>query len=75
MIMRIQFIDALGMTWEQTDSIVDLAAPGMKTGEILEIWGDCPTFEPGLRSWCRGTEKTILSVEEWALMKRIQVQF
>jgi TusA-related sulfurtransferase len=73
--MGVRFIDALGLKDDRTMLMVALTAPGVATGEILEIWGDCPTLESKLRLWCRSTERTILSVEEWALMKRIQIQF
>ena len=48
----------------------------MRSGEILELWGDCPTLERDLRSWCERLEKTFLAVEEnGSGIKRFQIQF
>jgi TusA-related sulfurtransferase len=68
-------MDALGLKGDRSVSMIGLAAPGMKMGDILEVWGDCPTFEPELRFWCRCTKRTLLSVEDAALMKKIQIRF
>jgi TusA-related sulfurtransferase len=47
----------------------------MKVGDILEVWGDCPTLEEELRFWCKITRKTLHSVERDSLMKRIKIKF
>jgi tRNA 2-thiouridine synthesizing protein A len=48
----------------------------MKHGDILEILGDCPTFEKDVRTWCERLNKVFLSVqEEGEARKRIQIQF
>jgi tRNA 2-thiouridine synthesizing protein A len=35
----------------------------MKPGKILEVLGDCPTFEDDLRAWCQETGRRVMSVE------------
>ena len=48
----------------------------MKSGDILEVLGDCPTFERDVRVWCERLGKVLLSVkDEGADKKRIQIQF
>ena len=75
MIMREQFLDAVGLKGERSVSMVGLVAPAVKMGDIFEVWGDCPTFEPELRFWCRSTERSLLSIEEEAIIKKIRIQF
>jgi tRNA 2-thiouridine synthesizing protein A len=51
-------------------------APDMKQGDILEILGDCPTFEKDVRTWCERLGKVFLSIKnEGQNKKRIQIQF
>jgi TusA-related sulfurtransferase len=73
--MRVQVIDALGLKGFQSVIQVDVAAPGMKGGDILEVWGDCPSLEEELRFWCKITRKTLHSVEHDSLMKKIRIKF
>jgi TusA-related sulfurtransferase len=48
----------------------------MEPGDILEIWGDCPTFETDLRTWCERLGRVLLSVEDGGDNKKIiQLQF
>jgi tRNA 2-thiouridine synthesizing protein A len=35
----------------------------MKAGSILEVLGDCPTFEKDVRAWCDETGRVVLSAE------------
>lgn len=51
-------------------------SPDMQPGDILEVVGDCPTFERDIRSWCSRLKKTLLSVvSEDGDRKRCQIQF
>ena len=34
----------------------------MKPGDILEVRGDCPTFERDVREYCERVGKTIVSI-------------
>jgi TusA-related sulfurtransferase len=73
--MRVQTIDTVGMEGHRSAFLADLAAPGMKPGDIIEIWGDSPTFENELRLWCKWSRKTVLSVEHESLKTKIRIQF
>ena len=35
----------------------------MKTGDVLEVIGDCPTFEKDVKTWCKRINKTLLFVQ------------
>ena len=59
-----QILDTLGQKCPQPILKLAVKAPDMSPGQILEIWGDCPTFEKDVRAWCRRLGKPILSVKE-----------
>jgi tRNA 2-thiouridine synthesizing protein A len=74
--MAIQVIDTLGQKCPQPVLKLAVEAPDMKPGEVLEVRGDCPTFERDIRTWCDRLGKIILSVkEEPPATKSIQIQF
>ena len=73
--MRVQVLDTVGMEGHRSAFLIALAAPGMKLGDIIEVWGDRPGFENELRLWCRWSRKTLLSVVQEALMTKIRIQF
>jgi tRNA 2-thiouridine synthesizing protein A len=48
----------------------------MKSGDILELWGDCPTFERDVRVWCERLGRLFLSVNiDGDNRKIIQIRF
>jgi len=74
--MAVQVLDTLGLKCPQP--ILKLAAmsPDIPADEILEVLGDCPTFEKDVRAWCERMNKVLLSVkDEGAGKLRIQIQF
>jgi tRNA 2-thiouridine synthesizing protein A len=74
--MNVTVLDTLGLKCPQPVLKIAVKAPDMKVGEILEVWGDCPTFEKDIRVWCERLGKTLLSVtEDGADKKMIQIQF
>ena len=74
--MAVELIDTLGRKCPQPVLKIAVKAPDMKQGDILEILGDCPTFEKDVRIWCTRLGKVLLSVkDEGANKKRIQIQF
>ena len=74
--MSLQVIDTLGMKCPKPVLQIAVKAPDMKPGDILEVIGDCPTFEKDLRVWCARLGKVFLSVkDEGPKKKRIQIQF
>ena len=51
-------------------------APQIAAGEVLEIVGDCPTFERDIKAWCDRMKKTVLEViNEGNNAVRIKIQF
>jgi tRNA 2-thiouridine synthesizing protein A len=74
--MAVVVLDTLGVKCPQPVLKLAVKAPTMKPGDILEVLGDCPTFERDLRAWCQRLRKVMLSVrEEGETAKRIQIQF
>jgi tRNA 2-thiouridine synthesizing protein A len=76
MTMTVEVLDTLGLKCPQPVLKIAVKAPDMKPGEILEVLGDCPTFEKDVRIWCDRLGKIFLSVKDnGAYQKRIQIQF
>lgn len=74
--MAVVTLDTIGVKCPQPVLKIAVIAPGMKSGDILEITGDCPTFERDIRAWCLRLHKVLLSVrEEGNNVKKIQIQF
>jgi tRNA 2-thiouridine synthesizing protein A len=74
--MAVTVLDMLGMKCPQPVLKMAVKAPDMRPGDILEVLGDCPTFEKDMRTWCERLRKVLLSVkDEGGDKKRIQIQF
>ena len=74
--MAVEILDALGLRCPQPILKIAVKAPSMKPGDILEVVGDCPTFERDIRAWCHRLEKVMLSIkEEGENAIKIQIQF
>lgn len=74
--MTIEVLDMLGMKCPQPVLKIAVKAPDMESGDILEVLGDCPTFEKDVRAWCQRLDKVFLSIrDEGKGKKRIQIQF
>ena len=73
--MRVQVLDTVGMEGRRSAFLINLAAPSLRSGDVVEVWGDCPTFENELRWWCTWSKKTLLSVEQEALKTKMRIQF
>ena len=74
--MEIVLLETVGLKCPQPVMKIAVLSPDMKPGDILEVIGDCPTFERDVRVWCERLGKTLLSVrEEGGYKKRIQIQF
>lgn len=74
--MTVEILDMVGMKCPQPVLKIAVKAPEMNPGDILEVIGDCPTFERDVRVWCQRLKKTFLSIqEEGANRKRIQILF
>ncbi len=44
-------------------------------GTVVELGGDCPTFEKDLRTFCDRRKKTLLSVRGDGVKTVIQIQY
>jgi len=74
--MAVEVLDTLGMKCPQPVLKIAVKAPDMQPGDILEVLGDCPTFEKDVRTWCERLSKVLLSVQnEDRNRKRIQILF
>lgn len=74
--MATEILDTLGLKCPQPVLKLAVKAPDMSVGDILEIRGDCPTFERDVRKWCERLGKVLLSVKsDGGIKKRIQIQF
>ena len=74
--MGVEVLDTLGMKCPQPILKIAVKAPDMKPGDILEVLGDCPTFEKDVRTWCERLRKVLLSVKDDGDDKKtIQIQF
>lgn len=69
-------INAEGLMCPQPVLKLATQASQIPAGEILEIVGDCPTFERDITSWCERMKKPILEIKnEGNNVIRIKIQF
>ena len=74
--MALEFLDTAGLKCPQPVLKITVKAVDMKPGDILEVIGDCPTFERDVRVWCERLNKVLLSViNEGEYRKKIRIQF
>ncbi|MGD9022622.1 MAG: sulfurtransferase TusA family protein [Deltaproteobacteria bacterium] len=74
--MALHVLDTLGLKCPQPVLKIAVQAPDMKPGDILEVLGDCPTFEKDVRTWCERLGKVFLSInDEGGEKRKIQIQF
>ena len=74
--MAVEVLDTLGLKCPQPVLKIAVKYQDMKPGDILEILGDCPTFERDVRTWSERLGKVMLSLkDEGHNKKRIQIQF
>lgn len=74
--MAVEVLDMVGIKCPQPVLKIAVKAPDMGPGDILEVIGDCPTFERDVRVWCQRLKKTFLSIkDEGGSCKRIQILF
>jgi len=69
-IVALEVLNALGLKCPHPILKVSVKAVKMNQGDILEIWGDSPTFEEQVRRWCKVTRRPVLSVKEDGPRKR-----
>jgi tRNA 2-thiouridine synthesizing protein A len=73
--MAVEILDTFGLKCPQPILKIAVKAVDMKTGDILEVSGDCPTFERDVRVWCERLGKVFLSVKKDGAKKTIQIRF
>ena len=69
-------LDTTGLQCPQPVLKIAALSPDLKPGDVLDVVGDCPTFERDVRAWCRRLKKTIIFLrDEGAGKMRCQIQF
>lgn len=68
-------LDAKGLRCPQPVLRIAAKMPEIKQGDILEVLGDCPTFEEDVRKWCERMKKTLLAVTQEGDARMVQIQF
>ena len=57
-------LDTLDLKCPQPVLRIAVRAPDMEPGEVLEVLGNCPTFEKDVCTWCTRLGKVLLSVKD-----------
>lgn len=74
--MEVQVLDTLGLQCPRPIMKLAIKATELNEGEVLEILGDCATFEKDVRTWCERLGKVLLGIKDEGHGKqRIQIQF
>ena len=60
--MKEENIDTTGLKCPLPALEIAKKAVAMKPGDILEVRGDCPTFERDAREYCERVGRTIVSI-------------
>lgn len=55
-------LDATGLKCPQPVLKLSVLSAEMTAGDVLEIIGDCPTFEKDVTAWCTRLQKTLLLI-------------
>jgi TusA-related sulfurtransferase len=75
LIMAQETLNALGLRCPKPVLEVVLRAVKMQSGDILEVWGDCPRLEKDLRYWCyRSGRKLVGEPVEAGKGQKIQIR-
>lgn len=71
-----RILDATGLKCPQPVLRLSVVSADMKPGELLEIIGDCPTFEKDITAWCIRLKKTLLFMrDEGGYRKHAMIRF
>ncbi len=55
-------VDTLGLRCPQPVLLLAHHTRGKPVGTLVEVTGDCPTFEKDIRAWAERERKTVLAV-------------
>jgi len=76
--MALEVLDTRGLRCPMPVLRIAVKAVDMNCGDVLEVWGDCPTLERDVRTWCERVARgrVFLAVnDEGNSEKKIQIQF
>ena len=73
--MAVVKLDAVGLRCPQPILKITAKSPDLEPGDVLEVRGDCPTFEADVRKWCERMKRTLLAVNEEGDVKVALIQF
>lgn len=62
--MPLTVLDTTGLRCPQPVLKLAVEATKLHPGDLLEIVGNCPTFEKDIRTWCGRLRKVVLGVTE-----------
>jgi len=74
--MAVLILDTTGLKCPQPVLKIAAKSPDMQPGDVLEVIGDCPTFERDIRAWCKRLKKALLFIrDEGAGKMKCRIQF
>jgi tRNA 2-thiouridine synthesizing protein A len=73
--MTLTKIDCSGMRCPQPVLKLAVETAETQAGTVIEIIGDCPTFEKDIRTFCERRKKTLLAVRAEGAQTVIQIQY
>lgn len=73
--MALTMLDTTGLRCPKPVLKLAVEATKRKPGDVLEIIGNCPTFEKDIRTWCDRLGRVVLSVRETDGSSAIRIQF
>ena len=73
---NISKLDTRGLKCPEPVLRIAVKSADMNTGDVLEVIGDCPTFENDVKIWCKRIKKTLLFMQHNGNGKvKCQIQF
>jgi tRNA 2-thiouridine synthesizing protein A len=57
-------LDATGLKCPQPVLKLSVISATMKAGDMLELIGDCPTFQKDVTAWCSRLKKTLVLIRD-----------
>jgi tRNA 2-thiouridine synthesizing protein A len=74
--MAVVSLDTTSLKCPQPVLKIAAKSPDMQRGDVLEVIGDCPTFERDVRAWCKRLKKTLLFMKDEGNCKmKCHIQF
>jgi tRNA 2-thiouridine synthesizing protein A len=72
--MARELLDCRGMKCPQPVLKIAAKSAQMNAGDVLEVLGDCSTFEKDVRAWCTRTSKTLMAVNNEGTAQKAMIQ-